>query len=155
MKPQITETSRPLKEIDIRRFEQNHGRPIPAAYREFLLRHNGGDPDPCHFKIRNAPKGIPKTGAVKAFLGIDVSEPTLALDYTLSRFRDRVPPDLFPIARDPGGNLICIATQGAGSGKVYFWDHEFEAEEGQPPTRKNLYLIADSFEGFMEELNDG
>ena len=153
MKAAIVSTGKQLTELQLSKFEKKHGRVIPGPYRDFLLKYNGGDPDPCGFRLKRAPQGISKRCAVKMFLGVDVPEPTLGLDYTLTRFRDRVPANLFPIARDPGGNLICIATEGADNGKVFFWDHEFEAEEGEPPTSRNVYLVADSFDEFLEGLS--
>lgn len=96
--------------------------------------------------------GRETVGTVDRFLGVNAPE-FFNLEHYLKVYQDRIPPDQFPIAYDPGGNLIVISTSGPETGSIYFWDHELEAEDGQPPTRKNLYLIAPSFEAFLTKLS--
>jgi hypothetical protein len=38
---------------------------------------------------------------------------------------------------------------GEKCGQIYFWDHEAEMDEGEPPTYDNLYLIADSIDDLL------
>jgi hypothetical protein len=125
---------------------------IPEPFRSFLLRHNGGRPDAADFRMAGTCAGATQGGTIKSFLGIGMPERTFNLDYVLETFGDRVPDWSFPIARDPGGNLILLAAKGARKGKIYFWDHEREADEGDPPTEDNLYLIANNFEEFLKNL---
>ena len=68
-------------------------------------------------------------------------------------YRNRVPAWLLPVAKAEGGNLILIALSGDDAGAVYFWDHEQEADEGEPPTTENLYRLADSFEDYVHQLS--
>jgi SMI1-KNR4 cell-wall len=154
MKNKITGKSEDLTDRKIKNAERQMGRSIPLAYRNFLLEHNGGHPDQSDFRMAGVRKGTTQIGTVKSFLGINLPEETLNLDYVLETFRDRVPTNLFPIARDPGGNLILIAENGFDAGKVYFWDHERESDEGEPPTDRNLYLIANSFDEFLDKLGE-
>jgi hypothetical protein len=142
-----------LTEQDLDRTERRIGKSIPAEYRAFLLKYNGGHPDPSGFSMR-ARENQTAIGSVKRFLGVDIPERTLNLDYAIETFSERMPTFLFPIARDPGGNVITIATEGPGKGKVYFWDHEYESEDGQPPTSHNLYQIARTFDDFLLGLTD-
>lgn len=58
-----------------------------------------------------------------------------------------VPVDLVPLLNDGGGNLYCIGTRGASTGKIYFWDHE--AGPGQEPDE-----WAGSLEEWLGELLD-
>ncbi len=149
---EMTDSSEHLTANTIVKFEKNVGCLIPPSYRKFLLIHNGGKPNPCEFTIvgkNNSQDAI----AVKYFLGINFPEKTLNLEYVLSAYYNRLPSNLFPIARDPGGNLICIATTGTNIGKVYFWEHEFEVEDGEIPSYENVYFIADSFEEFLSMLS--
>ena len=148
----ISKSDPALTGAELDRFEQSHRQQIPGVYRKFLLEHNGGQPDPCEFRMRSGSTDSEEAGAVKRFFGINATERTLDLAYALETFKDRIPAFLFPIARDPGGNLIGIATEGPDQGHVLFWDHEREADEGQPPSLKNLYLIANSFEEFLSGL---
>ena|SRR5689334_15991309 len=141
-----------LTEHELKLAEKKLGRPIPAPYRKFLLEHNGGRPEQSDFVMASKHRGKPREGTLKSFLGVNLSEETLDLSYVLDTFGDRLPRWLFPIARDPGGSLIGIATDGANAGKVYFWDHEYEAGDGEPPTEDNLYLVADSLDKFLAKL---
>jgi len=152
MSIRILDSGKQLTGNKINRTEKHLGRPIPPAYRTFLLKHNGGHPDPSDFRMAGVHRGTTQIGTVRWFLGINVPEETFNLEYVLEIFHDRVPTNLFPFALDPGGNLICIGAGGDEAGKVYFWDHEREAAEGEPPTDQNLYLIADSFDDFLNKL---
>lgn len=144
-----------LTEQRIADAEQQMGRSIPSAYRAFLLEHNGGYTETNSFAITDARTGANMRLAVGEFIGINHPVSTMNLDYKLRRFRDRIPSRMFPVASDPGGSLICIVTEGPETGRVYFWDHEEEADEGEPPTEENLYFIAESFDEFLNMLKDG
>jgi hypothetical protein len=150
----MSRTSTPLTEEEIDRTEKRIGRRIPPAYRKFLLEYNGGSPDPSDFTMATSPHGKTELGTIKSFLGIGTDKATLNLDYILETFEGRLPADLFPIARDPGGNLIALGTEGSKTDKVYFWDHEREADEGNPPTNRNLYLVSESFDQFIGSLHE-
>jgi SMI1 / KNR4 family (SUKH-1) len=141
-----------LNENKIAKAESRLGLSIPPAYRRFLMTHNGGHPDPSDFKM-TTPRGR-EVVSVRTFLGIDMPEETFGLDYVIETFKDRLPRGLFPVARDPGGNIIALATEGENAGKVYFWDHEGEADEGEPPSEDNLNLVSDSFDSFLKNLGN-
>jgi len=132
--------------------EKKLGRRIPETYRAFLLKHNGGYPNLTTFDVPGAPRRSARSGSVKHFLGIGLPEKTENLEYALDMFAGRIPGWLFPIARDPGGNIICVAAEGPNLGKVYMWDHEYEAEEGEPPSESNIYVIAPTLSQFLGKL---
>ncbi|MEO7734310.1 MAG: SMI1/KNR4 family protein [Kofleriaceae bacterium] len=75
------------------------------------------------------------------------------LERTIKLMGDRFPEDTLPIACDPFGNVVLIGLSGDKRGKVYFWDHENEAEGG--PDWSNIDLVADSFDSFMSGLKPG
>ncbi len=147
---QIHPSGPPLTAADLQAVEARIGRPIPPAYRAFLLQHNGGYPDLADFCFADS---TGDGGSVAAFLGVNVPAP-MDLEHYLHVYRDRIPPTMFPIAHDPGGNLILLATAGPDNGAVYFWDHEAEAEEGDPPTAVNLTRIAADFAAFLSSLDN-
>ena len=150
MSYKIVDSAERLTAAQITAVERKLGRRIPSAFKKFLTMHNSGWPDPPDFRMRKGNKI--ELGAIKSFLGIGTREETVNLDYVLSVFSDRMPPHMFPVARDPGGNFIVVSTRRNDNGKVFFWDHEHEADEGSPPTERNLYFIADSFEQFLDSL---
>lgn len=153
MKIEMIDSGDHLTEQDIVILEKQIGCSIPIEYREFLLFHNSGHPRPSNFTMLTR-DGSTDFGAVNFFLGVNISEETLNLADTLKTFHNRIPSDFFPIALDPGGNLIGIISGGADIGKIYFWDSEEESEEGEPATRENLYFIADNFNKFMNGLSE-
>lgn len=129
--------------------ERDLGVQLPSEYRSFLTVWNGGRPQPNTFSYEI--RGRKESGMVDWFLGIHNGEHDNLRQYTLW-YKGRIPSNLLPIAHDPGGNLICIAVSGSDLGAVYFWDHELESSEGQPPSTDNVYLIAKSFEAFLTGL---
>ncbi len=147
----ISESYQPLQEADILRLEQELRAELPRDYRSFLLAHNGGTPDPDVFIIGGDPED---EDVVSQFLGIQQGEYE-DLFNLLGVFRGRIPDNLLPVARDPFGNLICLSITGENRGKVYFWDHEEEAMEGEVPDYRNVSWIADSFKSFLDSLRAG
>ncbi|MGH3737561.1 MAG: SMI1/KNR4 family protein [Micromonosporaceae bacterium] len=152
MSSNITGSGPVLANEDLDAFERRTGRVIPAPYRAFLLQHNGGYPDPSDFLIKGDGQTPELMGTVEQFLGVGTDDEYAEMERYLTLYRDRIPGDYFPIAQDPGGNVICMATEGTDAGKIYFWDHEEEAEEGQPASRQNLYLVASGLEEFLQHL---
>lgn len=139
----------PADETSVARAERRLGRRIPEEYREFLLHErNGGRPSS---NISVLP-GARRVGVgVTDFLGVGHSDDT-DLARVSAQYHDRIPADLLPVAHAEGGNLVCLSLGGHDRGAVHFWDHEEEAEEGEPPARRNLHRIADSFRDFAASL---
>jgi hypothetical protein len=57
-----------------------------------------------------------------------------------------------PVADDAFGNLFAISLRNDDRGSVWFWNHELEADEGEPPTEENLKLMAPSWPVFLDSL---
>jgi hypothetical protein len=127
-------------------FEKDWGFKFPASYRDFLLKHNGGRPEPDSFSFMERP-GAGST--IQYFFGFTTNYMNLL---TMEKRRgERILKRLFPIANDCGGNLIFISVMNPDRGKIYFWDHN---QETDPPDDSNLTLIADSFEEFLAGLHE-
>ena len=143
---------------DLIRCEHEIGRSIPEPYRNFLQKHNGGVPDLACFAYVDMDYGNPIGTYVRAFFGVHErgSETHDSLSYCAETWlnRNRVPHDLFPVAVDGGGNLILLGAEGEKKGKMYFWDHNWEADDGEPPTYRNVHPLADSFEAFLSMLHE-
>ena len=123
------------------------GLKLPKAYRTFLLDVNGGKCSSNSFFISE------KEGedSIRYFFGINEDE-SYDLLSCIKRYKKRVPLNMLPIANDSFGNLILLSISDPDYGKVYFWDHDWEVEDGQIPDYSNLTLIADSFEEFLNSL---
>lgn len=140
----------------LQEFEGNLNETLPADYRAFLLRHNGGKPQPACFMAPDDPlegEDSPLSEReVICFLPLHhnawsdkTMEESLALPIhaALRDFKREQPDsDLLPIARDWSGNYICIGTANENRGKVFFYHHEYE--EFSP--------LAENFDSFLEDL---
>jgi hypothetical protein len=121
---------------------------LPKSYKDFILSTNGGTPDKKIFFMSNG-----EEGSVKSFFGI-IADYSYGLLERIKMFSERIPKNMLPIANDSGGNLILLSVRGADYGRLYFWDHNWEAEEGKEPAYSNLTLVADSFNEFINSLKD-
>lgn len=152
MATKMTKVGPKLSEADIERFEKQIGFSLPESYRSFLSKFNGGSPEPYHFAV---PKWRYGQSLVTEFNGItpgkfsDIGE-------VIETLEDRLPKGFIPIAGDPGGNVVLLSLDGPTRGKVYFWDHENEPEEGTEDVEDypNVYLLADDFQDFLNNLRN-
>lgn len=134
---------------ELESFEKKFSIKLPKSYKDFLLSSNGGCPEPDTFVFEDESDG----SIVDYFLGIDLQEYYYNLGYTFETFRNRIPRNFLPIACDPGGNLILIGWSQKELGKIYFWDHEFEANDCEPDM-SNMHLISQDFESFLNSLHE-
>lgn len=143
----VKDCGRKLTEANISELEKRLGVNLLSEYKSFLLKYNGGIPIPRAFPIeglKNNPHGV-----VQEFLGIDCELESSNLDWNHEVMRGRLPSNLFAIACDDGGDLICISLYGNDAGSVVFWDRH---QETNKPTYLNVYPIAKSFTEFIEGL---
>jgi len=133
----------PISASEIDNLEQRLSIKLPAKYRDFLEEYNGGYPEPDGFLFKDESDG----SSVDRFFGLH-----LGMHHNLEKYLDtyagRIPKNLFPIARDPGGNLVVIGLSGDEKNKIYFWDHEREAD-GYEPDMSNVHLVANGFDEFL------
>jgi hypothetical protein len=132
-------------------FEQQINARLPQEYVQFLLQYNGGAPKKDVYKMLEVNENSNEDETISLFY-------TLAEDYNhnlfskFNTFLGRMPKELIPIAIDPFGNQICLAVKGENYGKVYFWNHDWEHDEGEEPTYRNISLISNSFQEFVDKL---
>lgn len=136
-----------LRKRELTALEKKLGVRLPDAYREFLLRINGGRPRTLDaFDI-----GKKNSSLINMLYSMrrddDEEEFTIYQEHLL--FEDRIPKDLLPVGEDQGGSQICLGIGKENYGKVFFWDMEYEDEQ---PTYDNVYPIADSFAEFLDSL---
>lgn len=130
----------PADEAAVAVFERALGFQLPAEYRRYLLEVGGGALE------ANVLRSDERVG-VQALLELGSS-----LEARRRTYAERVPHGFLPIADDGCGNLLLLALGGRERGSVWFWDHEQEAEEGEPATRDNLTRVADSVRGLLGGL---
>lgn len=124
---------------------------LPKTYRDFLLKYNGGKCGPNHFIFKESLGG----SSVRYFFGL-VENNSMNLMEEIKTYHKRIPGNMFPMGNDHCSNLVLLSVKGPDRGKIYFWDHEQEADtdRGEAPNYSNLTLIADSFEEFIASLEE-
>ena len=128
---------KPLEsDAEIVRFEQTLGERLPADYRDFLFRCNGGYTGGSLWHCERD-VGVHHIGGFR-------EESHFSLLEHLEAIREFLPSDIIPRTDDPFGNAICLGIRGEKKGKIYFWDHE--SAEGEPD------LVSDSFAEFVSKL---
>ena len=137
----------------IAQFEARWGMLLPAEYKAFLLKSNGGMPIPAGFDV---PGWHGQASGLNFFYGIH-EDPDYSLDSACETYQERVPADLISIATDAFGNNICIGWKGKRCGKIYFWDHEDELDENGcfRQDYRNVFLLANSLQEFLDSLREG
>ena len=129
----------------VTRMEKQPNVVLPENYKAFLFQFNGGRPDPNCYPIRGLHNN--PFGGIQHFLFLDHQIGSCNLDWAYRTYRGRVLPNLFPIAYEDRGNVICLSLWERDQNTGYYWDHEAEYI---PPTYDNVYLIAPSFLEFLE-----
>jgi hypothetical protein len=147
----ILEQGSKISDNEIRELEDTLGYSLPNDYRTFLLTYNGGRPEPDVFNYEIRKNEI-RSSSVRNFFCVD-KEGMDAFNEILLVYAGRLPKDMFPIAYDSCGNLICLCIAGEHRGRIYFWDHEEEYEEDELPGYKNIYPISLDFYSFLVELH--
>jgi hypothetical protein len=130
----------PAPAEDIERLEQRVGRPLPGSYKDFLRRQDGGQ-----LQDNNE--------AVNEIFGVGPDAPDWANMWKkLDTYAGRLPTWLLPVASDGAGNLFALSLRDRDKGSVWFWDHEREADEDEPPADDNIAQRAADWRGFLESL---
>jgi ankyrin repeat protein len=134
-----------IKDLD--KFERKNKITFPEDYKKFLLKFNGGYPEP-NFYLCGEGFGIntkfkeqkEEVVQIVDFTGLDGS--FLASDI--------VPKNIFTIGEDNAGNYFCISVAGDDKGNIYFCNHG-DCDEGP---YSNLYLLANRFDDFLNGLQE-
>jgi SMI1 / KNR4 family (SUKH-1) len=132
----------PLNEQTVADFEGRNAIELPADYRDFLLAHHGGVPDPNFFWVVPDDWG----SGIESFYGFGPAGYRLQ-EYLDGRESTGVAPDLLVIGDDGCCSRLAIGITKKRRGRVYYIDHEFApGEPGQ-----ELFLAA-SFSEFLKAL---
>lgn len=137
---------RPHDRAELRDVEAKVRGYLPEDYVQFLLRENGGRPEPSVFGFQE--HGEPSDSSVAWLFGL-CDDPDYSLEANLEEYEGRIPGGLCPIACDPFGNLLLLCLKEDDYGAIWFWNHELE--EAPPPT-SNMSRVSDSFSRFIAEL---
>jgi hypothetical protein len=156
---QISKSGRQLSPASIERAEMELGVTFPQEYREFMLAHNGGEPDPSFFVLKRRKTAdlmwvqmlCPITSSRIDSLNLRGQNEKVA-EY--AEAGDPVPPGCFAIGYTGAGDNLLLFTSGRRKGQVWLkvWD-ELDASEGsQNDPEDAMYRLATSFKGFLRTL---
>jgi hypothetical protein len=137
----IQEEGRRLAESEVVAFEEELGTTLPEGYRQFLLEHNGGRPEPDVIDIEGLPGG---SAEIQEFFGFGCSIESSNLDWNRAMFRTQFQEDLLPIACDSGGCIYCISIRGTRCGSIVYCDFV--------ESKVTYYSVAPSFETMLKKL---
>ena len=137
-----------LSKSQLAAFERAHRLSLPADYRRFLLRHNGGEPHPNVVDFVEG--GCATSSDVRVLYGVYDADLLTSLTHQLAVYRGRIVPEGLAIAEDSGGNQYVLIVAGERAGQVFFWDHEQETDS---PGYSNLHFIGASFSAFLDALH--
>lgn len=132
--------------VAINNFEKVIDFSLPKDYREFLGSYNGGSFKDNIFFVNELNEEIP----LHVLYGLDVDK---GLD--LKTWYDEYEEDLIPgsiiIGHDYGSGILVLINDSEVQG-VYYWDHSFNYPQSNE--EENTYKIADSFDDFINGLNN-
>jgi putative nucleotidyltransferase with HDIG domain len=153
----IREAAEPVSPDQLDQIERTLNIRLPADYRSFLLRANGGDPEPkfFHFTAIDEDEGTRRRqrGVVARFYPTSRAQTGSGeVNSFVALYQENVPlgwPDwLLPIAQvedDLDGGMLCIGVKGKKEGRIYYWPEQEIGEE-------TLHKVADSFTSFLALL---
>jgi hypothetical protein len=137
----------PLDRVDLQAFQESHGYLLPADYRDFLLKFNGGRPSPSFFWIEENVDG----SSVYQFYGLYEGSEASSIDTYSGDERYGLPSNILPIGDDGVGDFICIGISNENYGEIYFFDHETHPYN-DPDSKEGITKLANSFDEFLTAL---
>ncbi len=146
MLKKIDDQGKKISEKDIIKFEEVIRHPLPNDYKDFLLKYNGGRPEPFVFKVDKFEGG---ENTVHTLLGFNREIESDNLLWSYDTLKDRLPDTLLSIGYSDTDDQICLDLSENNYGKIYLWD--FSKECGKN-CFDNVYYIAPSFGELLNML---
>ena len=116
---------------------------FPAEYRDFLLRNNGGDPEPSWYSMNGEYED-----EISYFLAVNASNPHSDIATQIENYRDWIVPAYLPIAVCCGGDVLCLSLKDEELGAIYHWNHALANDAGNP-WEENMTRLAGSLAEFL------
>jgi hypothetical protein len=130
---------------------EGHLGPLPAGYRAFLARTNGGRPrEPCVH---------PRYGFIldQPFFGLARTDRMQDLLYANGYLTDRLTGDFLAVGYVQGG-LLAVRIRGGDEGSVWYWDDDDPRDTDEYTAAevcaRLLHRCADDFDAFLPALRE-
>jgi len=150
---EIKTENNPSTKEEISNFEKEINVELPNEYKTFLLKYNGGKPSKYVFPDTEDLYSF----AISDLYGLNTKQDYNDLRRSWNLFKDRIFKQFISIGRTIDGDQITLGISGPLKGKVYFWDHNTELENDEFTENVlpgNMYLLADSFNEFLNKLEE-
>lgn len=155
MQVTIIDSKPPLSPADIQQAELALNVQLPASYRAFLLRFNGGRTEPSGLRIGWREDQVCgedwRTSSLSWLYSIGSERTSNLVRSNTATFEGRLPAGTLTIGTDSGGNQILLGVAAPVQGQVLFWVKDHEVEDGETPGFENVGVIAASFEDFITQ----
>ena len=142
-------TNIPITYRDIQEVENKYHISLPEAYRNHLLKYNGGTPKREYFKTEEGAYWI------DCFLPLKSDNPqifTFEDAFNDSKINPVILPEgLLPIAIDPGGNYYCISMGEGDYESIYFYKMDDYDEKDFDAA---LTFLSSSLDDFINNMVD-
>lgn len=128
----------------ITQVENEFGKKLPQDYKDLILHHNNGYPEPNTLNTTHK-----KGKAFGELLNFNLNEKGNILE-NYSWIKDKLPTHVYPITVTPGGDYLCFDYRENSSDPcIVYWDHEQISDEIQGEDQKYSF---DFVAGTMKEL---
>jgi hypothetical protein len=154
----IRDSAEPLSPDQLDQIERSLNLRLPAEYRAFLLRANGGVPEPklFHYIATDEEEGTRRRqqGMIARFYPVGPAAAPSGTVNGVTLYKNNVgygwPEWLLPIAHVEDaleGGMLSIAVKGENPGRIYYWPEQEMGEE-------TLHQVANSFNSFLALLGE-
>src|SRR5690625_3356963 len=134
-----------LSKQDMEDFETKNNIELTANYKKFLLKWNGGTPEPAIFMVSEW------GGETVMHYFHSIGDTYYDIEDFMDILDLRLPEGFIPIGNDGGGNAILLGISEPHYDRIYFWDHENEPDLEEPDL-SNMYFLADNIWMFLDKL---
>jgi ankyrin repeat protein/predicted DNA-binding WGR domain protein len=134
----------------IKALEKRIGCKLPEEYRDFLMKYNGGRPNPRFVRVPGI-KGIANVGVDTLFHLQPSQRGVDELSHEIARCQKLLPQGHLPIAGS--SDLFTLSLKPKTFGAVYWWFHETdEADDDGNYLESAGHLLAGSFDEFLTRI---
>ncbi|MBZ9558059.1 MULTISPECIES: SMI1/KNR4 family protein [unclassified Modicisalibacter] len=151
---EICNTGKNLSLSDFEEVERKLKKPLPMAYKKFLLKHNGGEPRESYIDF-DAEKLNLSGQAINVFYGLGV-QPCDDIVHKIGSIGDQIPEGVIFIADTAGGDHFLLSLRKDSYGEIFYKDHEFEDLSPFEPSKnilpESIVKVANTFSDFLDAL---
>ncbi len=123
-------------------YEAQRSIELPADYRQFLIKYNGGVPSKGALVLEECGISV----KLDVLYGIQ-DERGLDMRFATEEWKDEMPEGFIVIGGDPGGAMFILGTSSEPG--IYYWDHQHSLP-GSSEELGNTFYLAATFTELLE-----